>query len=317
MKILITGIAGFIGSNLAEHLLSLGHEVVGIDSFTDYYDPALKKLNAADITAKGAIIYNKDLATDDLTEPLDNVEMIYHLAGQPGISATTSFEKYLHNNVVATHKLINAAASLPTLKCFVNTATSSVYGAHATDSEGVMPKPTSYYGVTKLTAEQLVMARQREDGFPACSIRIFSIYGPRERPDKLFPRVIKSILLNKPFTLFAGSEHHSRSFTFVEDAIGGYVAVLNNYQAAIGEIFNIGSETEFSTGEAIEIIEGVLGKKAMKKIGPKRPGDQLRTCANISKAKRMLGYSPKTKLEEGLSIEAAWFQEKIMTEAVI
>lgn len=317
MKILITGIAGFIGSNLADHLLNLGHEVVGIDSFTNYYDPALKKMNAADITAKGAIIYNKDLAADDLTESLDNVEMIYHLAGQPGISATTSFEKYLRNNVIATHRLINAASNLPTLKCFINTATSSVYGAHATDSEGVMPKPTSYYGVTKLTAEQLVMARQREEGFPACSIRIFSIYGPRERPDKLFPLVIKSILLNKPYTLFAGSEHHSRSFTFVEDAIDGYVAVLNNYQTAIGEIFNIGSETEFTTGEAIEQIEDILGKKAEKIIAPKRPGDQLRTCANIAKAKRLLRYSPKTTLERGLSLEAAWFQEKILSGALI
>ena len=100
MKILITGIAGFIGANLAEHLLDLGHEVVGIDSFTDYYDPALKKMNAADITAKGAIVYNQDLATDDLTDSLDNVEIIYHLAGQPGISATTPFEKYLHNNII-------------------------------------------------------------------------------------------------------------------------------------------------------------------------------------------------------------------------
>lgn len=311
MKILITGIAGFIGSNLAEHLITLGHEVVGIDSFTDYYDPALKKMNAADITAKGAKIYNLDLAADDLTNSLDNVEIIYHLAGQPGISATTSFESYLHNNIIAAQQLITAAAKVPTLKCFVNTATSSVYGAHAMDSEETMPKPTSYYGVTKLAAEQLALARQREEGFPACSIRIFSIYGPRERPDKLFPRLIKSIVQDQPFTLFEGSEHHSRSFTFVQDAIGGYVAVLNNYQAAIGEIFNIGSETEFTTGEAIGIIEDILGKPAEKVIVPKRPGDQLRTCANIAKAKKLLGYSPKTRLEDGLAIEAAWFQKKI------
>lgn len=311
MNIVITGIAGFIGTNLAERLLDLGHTVVGIDAFTNYYNPALKELNAADLTAKGATIFPIDLATDDLSAAVDGADFVIHLAGQPGISATTSFDTYLRNNVIATQQLLNVCATLPTLKCFINTATSSIYGAHATDPETVMPKPTSNYGVTKLAAEQLALSRYREVGFPACSIRLFSIYGPRERPDKLFPRLIRGILTDRPFTLFEGSEHHSRSFTFVGDAVEGYVATLQNYESAIGEIFNIGSDQEFTTGEAIQIVEEILDKPAQKVIKPRRPGDQMRTSANIDKARRLLGYQPATSLKDGLTIQAEWFEQNL------
>jgi nucleoside-diphosphate-sugar epimerase len=316
MKIVVTGAAGFIGSHTAERFASLGHEVIGIDAFTDYYSLAWKESNAADVTSQGVKLVRLDLAVDELTAVLANTDFIFHLAGQPGISATTSLETYIRNNIVTTNRLLEASRQLPALKCFVNISTSSVYGAHATDSEEIPPKPTSYYGVTKLAAEQLALAYQREQGFPACSLRIFSVYGPRERPEKLYPKLIRSILTGEPFPLHEGSEQHSRSYTFVSDIIDGFTAVLRQPEKAIGEIFNIGSDIEMTTGEGIRIIEEIMGQKAIMKKMPKRPGDQLRTCANIEKAGRLLGYEPRTRLEDGLRAEVEWYEEKIFGKGI-
>jgi len=312
MKIVVTGAAGFIGSHWAEKLAREGHEVVGIDNFNDYYDPALKERNAADVSAAGARIERLDLAEADLTAVLANTDFIYHLAAQPGISATTSFETYMRNNLIATHRLLLAAQAVPALQCFVNIATSSVYGRHATDSEDTPAKPTSYYGVTKLAAEQLVLAKQREEGFPGCSLRIFSVYGPRERPDKLYTKLINNILTGTPFPLFEGSEHHSRSFTYIGDIMAGFSAVLRQPDRAIGEIFNIGSDSEITTGEGIALVEDMIGKKAIIQRMPKRPGDQLQTRANIAKARRVLGYEPHTTMRQGLERHVAWCQQRLV-----
>jgi nucleoside-diphosphate-sugar epimerase len=311
MKIIVTGTAGFIASHWAERLAQAGHDVVGIDNFNDYYDPALKEANAAEVTAAGVKITRLDLVEDDLRPVLQGADFIYHLAAQPGISATTSFEDYLRNNVVATHRLLQAAQEVSSLQCFVNIGTSSIYGRHATDSEDTPPKPTSYYGVTKLAAEQLALAKQREEGFPACSLRIFSVYGPRERPEKLYTKLIQNILTDTPFPLFEGSEHHSRSFTYVGDIVAGFTAVLHHPDLAIGEIFNIGSDTEITTGEGIAIVEDIIGKKAIIQHVPKRPGDQLQTCANIEKAGRILGYEPRTGMREGLTEHVAWCEKRL------
>jgi nucleoside-diphosphate-sugar epimerase len=178
MKIVVTGAAGFIGSHLSEKLKELGHDVVGIDCFTDYYAIELKQLNAADLAEKGIPVYKLDLAEDDLTPALEGVDFICHLAAQPGISATTSYDVYIRNNLNATHRLLEAAKKQESLKLFVNTATSSIYGKYATEAETAPPQPTSYYGVTKLAAEQLALAYYRDQGFPACSLRVFSALGP-------------------------------------------------------------------------------------------------------------------------------------------
>jgi nucleoside-diphosphate-sugar epimerase len=311
MKILVTGVAGFIGSHLAERLADLGHSVIGLDCLTGYYAPALKRLNARVVQDKGIPIHELDLAVDDLSTALAEVELIYHLAAQPGISATTSFETYSRNNITATHRLREATKPISSLKCFVNISTSSVYGRHATDSETIPPKPTSYYGVTKLAAEQLVLAYQREQKLAACSLRLFSVYGPRERPEKLYPQLIQSILEDKPFNLYEGSETHSRSYTYVGDIVDGLVAVLDHLDRVDGEIINLGTDVEVTTGEGIEIVEKILAKPAQKVIKPKRPGDQLRTHANIDKARTLLGYNPTTTLEQGLLAEVTWYQQQI------
>lgn len=311
MKILVTGAAGFIGSHLSERLHSLGHEVIGIDNFNPYYCVDLKKLNALDLEKLGIKVHTLDLVTDDLTEIVKGIEAVFHFAAQPGISAAVPLDTYIKNNIVATENLYQALKNSPTLKIFVNTATSSVYGAHATDDENTPPKPTSYYGVTKLAAEQLILAYQRDKGFPACSVRPFSVYGERERPEKLYPKVINSILNNVPFTFYEGSDRHLRSYTYVGDIVDGYVAILDKYKKCIGEIFNLGLDTAITTGEGIKIIEDYLGKKAIYDMKPPREGEQLETRATIKKARDILGYNPTTTPQVGLKKEADWFKEKI------
>lgn len=311
MHCLVTGCAGFIGSHLAERLVALGHSVTGIDNFADYYARSLKELNANAITQAGVTVLPLDLAEDDLTLAVEGVEFVYHLAAQPGISATTTFETYVRNNITATHRLLEAVKHSPSLRGFINAATSSVYGADATGSETTEPKPTSYYGVTKLAAEQLVLSYHRDRGLPACSLRLFSVYGPRERPEKLYPKLIRCILEDKEFPLHEGSEHHLRSFTYVGDIVDGMVAVLDHWDKCIGEIFNLGTDTAITTGEGIRIVEEIIGKPAKIARKPKRPGDQLKTHANIEKARRVLSYHPSTTPREGLMKEVEWFQRDV------
>ncbi len=308
MKIFVTGAAGFIGSHLAETLARAGHQVIGIDSFADYYDRRQKDHNAAAVRAAGAQLVEADLTTIDLRPYVEGVEVVYHVAAQPGISATTPFKDYLRNNLEATYALLEAVRTQPTLGLFVNVATSSVYGSKATEPETAAPEPISYYGVTKLAAEQLAMAYHRDIGLPACSLRLFSVYGPRERPDKLYPRLIRSILLGEPFPLYANSREHSRSFTYVGDVIQAFMHVLDS-ENAIGEIINIGSDVEIKTGEAIDIVEALLGKPAKFEIRPARPGDQEKTRANISKARHLLGFQPQTPFRDGIQQEITWLRE--------
>lgn len=310
MKVVVTGAAGFIGSHLAERFAKAGHEVFGIDSFNTYYDPSLKRANAAHVTKAGAKIVEVDLFEADLKPTLAGADVVYHLAAQPGIDAKVPLEQYVRNNIFATHKLLESVdkSKKPLV---VNIATSSVYGAHATDTENTPPKPTSYYGVTKLAAEQLVLAYQRDRGLPACSLRLFSVYGPRERPDKLYPKLIKALCEDSEFPLFEGSEKHARSFTYVGDVIDAMVCIPDRREKVLGEIFNIGSDAEHTTGEAIKAVESIMGKPAKLAKMPKRPGDQTRTSANIDKARSVLGYNPKTDLRTGLERAVEWYKSEI------
>lgn len=308
MKLLVTGAAGFIGSHLAEALARAGHQVVGLDAFSDFYDLALKELNARLAVEAGAEMLRLDLATDDLAHALRGVEAVFHLAAQPGLSNVTSLDDYVRNNVTATGRLLEATEAARTIQRFVHISTSSVYGVEAMGDETTLPAPTSVYGVTKLTAEQLVLARHREGALSACALRIFSVYGPRERPDKFFARLTRSILDDHEIPVYEGSEAHRRSFTFIADVVAGIVAAFTRWEAARGEILNIGSDIESTTGEGLALVEKILGKKARIARKPKREGDQLKTHANIAKARRLIGYEPRTTLEEGLRAEVAWFQ---------
>ncbi|MEQ3656905.1 MAG: NAD-dependent epimerase/dehydratase family protein [Dokdonia sp.] len=311
MKILVTGAAGFIGSHMCEGLAAMGHQVIGVDNFSPYYDPELKRLNARDIEAKGVVLIEADLVNDlDQVLPSD-IDVIYHFAAQPGISATTPFTEYERNNIVATQNLLQWAITTNAhTQHFVNIATSSIYGIHAVSTEDEAPQPVSDYGVTKLAAEQLVLAAQRTAKISACSVRLFSVYGPRERPEKLYTKLIKSIYQQKEFPLYEGSEKHQRSFTYVGDIVAGLAAILNNVARCDGQIINLGSTRVNTTAEGIALIEKITGKKARLKRVPQRPGDQLKTAATIAKAKAILGYTPSTSFEDGLKAQVAWYWSK-------
>lgn len=314
MKILITGVAGAIGSHLAERLLALGHTVIGIDALTDYYSPEIKKINAKDVEEKGGKIFFRNLVTDNVDEIVNGVDVIFNMAAQPGISATTPFGDYLNNNIVATERLLQSAKKSSKLKMFFQASTSSIYGVQADGDETTEPKPTSYYGVTKLAAEQLAMSYHRTLGIPVSVLRFFSVYGERERPEKFFHRLIASILENKEMPFFEGSESHVRSYSYVGDIIDACVLALNDLKKVNGEIFNVGSDKTATTGEGMKIVEKIMGHKAKLKILPRRLGDQFETSANISKIKTILGYTPKVSLEEGLAAEIKWYKEKIFNK---
>jgi UDP-glucuronate 4-epimerase len=306
MKILVTGAAGFIGSHLAEALSRGGHDVVGVDAFTPHYAPELKEQNARLVEAAGGRVVRCDLATDPLDGFVPGVQVVFHLAGAPGLSATTSFAEYERNNVLATHRLVEAFRGAP-LTLFVNVSSSSVYGADATGPESVAPMPTSWYGVTKLAAEQLVMAAARSGALPGMSMRIFSVYGPRERPDKLFPKLIRAVAAGAELPLHQGAEHHERSFTFVGDVVAGLCAAMARPERCVGELVNLGTPTSATTMEAIRIVERHMGRAARLRTVPARPGDQARTHANIERARRLFDYAPGTSLDDGLAAEVAWF----------
>lgn len=313
MKILVTGAVGFIGSHTAERLISLGHEVIGVDNFSPYYSVKLKQLNADTLIEKGVKIINHDLRNADLKSvlPLD-IDYIFHFAAQPGISTSSTFEDYFTNNIIATKNLVDYALDCKDLKLFVNIGTSSIYGLEATFPESIAPKPASHYGVTKLAAEQLVLQKSRELLFKSCSLRLYSVIGPRERPEKMYTKLIDLGLKGDAFPLFQGSDKHLRSFTYVGDIVDGVVSVIGNETKVNGEIINLGTEVEHTTKDGIEAVEKVLGQTIKLNVIAKRPGDQLRTKANIDKARQLLNYNPKTTLLEAVTAQVAWFKANFL-----
>ena len=313
MKILITGAAGYIGSHVAERLQAIGNEVVGLDNFSDYYDVSLKEMNASVLNLKGIKIEKIDLRFPDQLNILpDDFDYIFHFAAQPGISAKSSFEDYLGNNVISTKNLVDFALKNQKIKLFVNIATSSIYGIHATFDETAAPTPASFYGVTKLAAEQLVLASSRAGKIKACSLRLYSVYGPRERPEKLYTKLIANAFQDVPFPLFKGSEKHLRSFTYIQDIVDGVVSVIGKEELVNNEIINLGTEVENTTQQGIEIVEQILNKKILIDVVNARAGDQMRTNAVIDKAKKLLDYNPQTSLKAGLEEQVKWYQDNFL-----
>jgi nucleoside-diphosphate-sugar epimerase len=311
MRILVTGAAGFIASHLCEKLVDLGHEVVGLDNYNNYYSPSLKKVNAQDLQKHGINIFEIDL-NDDLHSVFETpYDYIYHLAAQPGISSETPLSDYVTNNIFATQNLLEAVLEYnPNLKSFINIATSSVYGLVANVDENVPAKPISFYGSTKLAAEQLVLGLQRLGKMNACSIRLYSVYGPRERPEKLYTKLIENLYFDKPFPLFEGSVKHERSFTYVGDIVDGLVAIIGKEALVNGEIINLGTDEVHTTQEGINYVEDIMNKKLIIDHKPARKGDQEKTSAIINKAKTLLGYEPKVAFRKGLEAQVKWYLDK-------
>ncbi|TDN94958.1 nucleoside-diphosphate-sugar epimerase [Salegentibacter sp. 24] len=308
MKVLITGAAGFIGSHLAEKLSLFGYEVWGIDNYSSYYSPSLKKANTNLLNQKDVQVINGDLRDPKLYQNLPlNFQFIFHLAAHPGNDINSSYDDYFSNNLDATKLLTDFAQKNKVLKHFFYISTSSVYGLNATYSEEQVPQPISWYGISKLAAEQLVLSKARNNSFNASSLRLYSVYGPRERPDKLFSKLIHCSINHLPFTLYHGSEKHIRSFTYIDDITQGIYQALKNFSKVNGEIINLGCEEEFSTREGISLVENITGKKIELIDLPARPGDQLHTRAITNKAALLLDYKPVTSLKDGVKYQLDWY----------
>ncbi|MFC5195428.1 NAD-dependent epimerase/dehydratase family protein [Bizionia hallyeonensis] len=313
MKILVTGAVGFIGSHTAERLKDMGHDVIGVDNFSPYYSESLKKLNEKALNNKGIPVLKLDLRSNNLIDNLPtDIDFIFHFAAQPGISTTSTFEDYFTNNIIATKNIIDFALQLKDLKLFVNIGTSSIYGLEATFPETVAPKPASHYGVTKLAAEQLVLQKSREKQLKTCSLRLYSVFGPRERPEKMYTKLIACGFNKEAFPLYQGSSSHLRSFTYVDDIVDGVVSVMNAIDAVDGEIINLGTEVEHTTQEGIDAVSHVMDLNIAIQHVSARAGDQLRTKAIIDKARSLLNYNPQTTLLEGVEKQVAWYKTNFL-----
>jgi len=300
MRYAVTGAAGFIGSHLAHALVSRGHDVLGIDSFTDYYDTTLKEENAA-----GLDVARLDLARDELD--LRGFDGVFHLAGQPGVrSFGDVFDLYLTRNVLASQRLFEAAARDGVRVVF--SSSSSVYGqaeAYPTP-EDTAPRPLSPYGITKLACEHLARATAVSFGLDVVVLRYFNAYGPRQRPDMAFTRIAFALAEGRPWDLF-GDGSQSRSFTFVSDVVAATILAMERGTGT----YNVGGGAEVSLREAIGLLEGLAGHALDVREHPAVPGDQQRTGADTTRIRSELGWQAATPLEDGLRAQWEWAAARV------
>jgi nucleoside-diphosphate-sugar epimerase len=309
-RVVVTGAAGFIGSHLTERLLELGHEVVGIDCFSDYYDRSRKEQNLEVALANPNFAFEElDLVEADLTGALAKARAVYHLAGQPGVRPSwgTQFDRYVRDNVVATQRLLEWLKDA-SLDRFVFAGSSSVYGDAQMfpTRETALPRPVSPYGVTKLAAEHLSLLYSRSFGLPAVSVRYFTVYGPRQRPDMAFARFMQALVDRSPIEVFGDGEQ-TREFTYVSDAVDGTIKAAS--ADVVGEIFNLGGGSRVTVNRVLATLEDISGQKVRRQILPPAPGDPRHTGASINHARERLGWEPRVSLRDGLSNQWRWFQE--------
>jgi nucleoside-diphosphate-sugar epimerase len=305
VKVLVTGAAGFIGSHLCELLVESGHTVRGVDCFTGYYPRSQKERNLARLQGRTAFhLIEGDLAKMTLPALLDGVEVVYHLAAQPGVRPSwgREFGTYVHNNVLATQRLLEVLKDRPPSK-LVYASSSSVYGNAETfpTSESVRPQPHSPYGVTKLAAEHLCELYRKNFGVPSVSLRLFTAYGPRQRPDMAFSRLIRAATQGAQFELY-GDGGQTRDFTFVGDVVRAmHDAATSDWEG----VANVGGGHQTSLNQVIALVEELCGPIQIIR-GPKATGDVRHTAADIGAARAAFRYEPRTTLEEGLEAMVRW-----------
>jgi nucleoside-diphosphate-sugar epimerase len=300
MRYVVTGAAGFIGSHLAERLLADGHDVAGLDAFTDYYDPALKEENARNLDVRRV-----DLADD----PLDfaGFDGIFHLAGQPGVNSFGDvFPVYLRRNLQASQRLFEAAARDGVRVVFASS--SSVYGAaeRYPTPEETPPHPLSPYGITKLACEHLSDAYRRQFGLDVVVLRYFNAFGPRQRPDMAFTRIVHALAEGGTFELY-GDGDQSRSWTYVSDIVEGTMLAMRGGSGT----YNVGGAHEASMNESIALLQEIAGRTLDLRRHPAVAGDQRRTQADTTRIRDELGWQPLVSLEDGLARQWAWASARV------
>ena len=308
---LVTGVAGFIGSHLADALLKRGDRVIGIDHFNDYYDPLLKRKNIAHLSNQPAFhLIEADLQQVDWSTLLSQVDVVYHQAAQAGVRASwgSGFRTYTEQNINVTQILLEAAKEAKQLKRLVFASSSSVYGDAETlpTHELICPQPVSPYGITKLAAERLCLLYYRNFGVPVTVLRYFTVYGPRQRPDMAFHKFFKAVLEEHAIAVY-GDGKQTRDFTFVSDAVAANLAAAAAPEA-IGEVFNIGGGSRVMLTEILATIESIVGQPLRRETMQPAAGDARHTAADVSKARHMLGYAPQVTLPEGLAKEWTWLK---------
>lgn len=309
-KALVTGAAGFIGSTLAERLVNGGVDVVALDCFTDFYPRALKERNLATLRHHPRFRFIESRIQDaDLPGLLSDRTHVFHLAAQAGVRKSwgRDFAIYSTNNVEATQVLLEACVSRQ-LERVVYASSSSVYGDTASlpMREDALPQPISPYGVTKLAAEQLCYLYHVNYRVPTVSLRYFTVYGPRQRPDMGFHKFLRAAILEQPLTLYGDGEQ-TRDFTFIADAVSATVAAGS--RGVPGRVYNIGGGSRVSINEVLEMIGRVSGRRPVVKVDSAQKGDMRHTYADTSLAHTDLGFVPSVGLEDGLSAELKWLTE--------
>jgi UDP-glucose 4-epimerase len=306
---LVTGAAGFIGSTLVDRLLRDGQRVRGVDCFTDYYDPKIKRRNLENaLRHPNFELVEGDLVDLDLQALLRDVAGCFHLAAQAGVRASWGHEFliYLRSNIEATQKLLEAARAVA-LPRLVYSSSSSVYGnaRQMPMSEDALPSPVSPYGVTKLSAEQLCNLYHFNYGLPVVSLRYFTVYGPRQRPDMAFHKFIRAGFENRAISVY-GDGTQTRDFTFVDDAVEANVLAMRATQP-IG-CFNVGGGATVTLKHVIGVIEGAVGRPMQVEFHPPVPGDVGHTHADTRRAASELGFRARVRVEDGIPAEVEWMR---------
>ena len=308
MHTLVTGVAGFIGSTLARRLLADGHTVVGIDAISDYYDESIKRSNLAAVPTGNFEFIEEDLLNADLRSLLDGVDVVYHLAGQPGVRKSwgRDFSIYTAANIDATQRLLEAVTEIGTVRRVVYASSSSVYGNAETypTLESARPQPLSPYGVTKLAAEHLCNLYAANFGLSTVSLRFFTVYGPGQRPDMAFTRFIRAGLTGGEITVF-GDGSQLRDFTYVDDIVEANI-LAGTAAVAAGSVFNVAGGSQATVTECLAMIEDMVGRPLNITHLPPVPGDVTRTGGSTAAIREALGWEPSVSLAQGLERQVEW-----------
>jgi len=318
VNVVVTGAAGFIGSHLSEALCASGHQVLGLDCITDYYDPREKRRNLLTLAQLPGFRFEEiDLRSTDLRPFLDGAVVIFHQAGQPGVRMSwgSGFSDYCEHNIKATQRLLEAAKAVATPR-FVYASSSSVYGNAASypTRETDLPGPNSPYGVTKLAAEHLCGLYTANWGLATVSLRYFTVYGPRQRPDMAIRRLADAAVTGTPFQLY-GDGRQVRDFTFVSDVVSANIAAGFG-DVPPGTVVNIAGGSHAVMTELIDVVGELAGTPVDCQRQPQEAGDVQQTGGAVDRAHELLGWEPRVSLREGLAAQVEWSRSIHLSRAV-